>query len=115
LDLDENKNDENESDNTDTEQSSADDSDTELQHFCSDISYHESDDDLPLILRNKYFIGKDGSKWARRPPNQRVRTSQVNIVVEKPGVIGDAKTANCILNAWNLFFTNNIRPIKIKL
>lgn len=109
LDLDENKNDENEcSDNTDTEQSSADDSDTELQNLCSDISYHESDDDLPLTLRNKYFIGKDGTKWARRPPNQRVRTSKVNIVVEKPGVIGDAKNANCILDAWNLFFTNNI-------
>jgi len=61
-----------------------------------------------LTLRNKYFIGKYGTKWARRPPNQRVRTSKVNIVVEKPGVIGDAKNANCILDAWNLSFTNNI-------
>lgn len=114
LDLDENKNDENEcSDNADTEQSSADDSDTELQNSCSDISYHESDDNLPLTLRNKYFIGKDGTKWARRPPNQRVRTSKVNIVVEKPGVIGDAKNANCILDAWNLFFTNNIIGNKV--
>ncbi|KAL4142760.1 hypothetical protein QTP88_005167 [Uroleucon formosanum] len=109
LDPDENENEENEcSYNTGTEQSSADDSDTELENSCSDISYHESDDDLPLTLRNKYFVGKDGTKWARRPPNQRVRTSRVNIVLEKPGVIGDAKNANSILDAWNLFFTYEI-------
>jgi len=109
LDPDKNENDENEcSYNTGTEQSSADESDTQLENSCSDISYHESDGDLPLTLRNKYFVGNDGTKWERRPPNQRVRTSRVNIVLEKLCVIGDAKNANSLLDAWNLFFTYEI-------
>ncbi|KAE9522330.1 hypothetical protein AGLY_017276 [Aphis glycines] len=89
LDLDENKNNENEClDNTDTEQSSADDSDTELQNSCSDISYHESDDDLPLTLRNKYFIGKDGTKWARRPPTKEEMDARFTTVQEMKALFG---------------------------
>lgn len=109
-DSDDNFDDENEfSDNTATEQSSSDDSETEIEiNSGSEISYHESDDDIPLILRKKYFVGKDGTKWTRRLPNQRIRTSSVNIVTEKSGVVGDAKNCNSILDAWHLFFSTEM-------
>ncbi|KAL4091351.1 hypothetical protein QTP88_026053 [Uroleucon formosanum] len=61
---------------TDTEQS-------DLESSSSDhLSYHESDDELPLNLRKKYFVGKDGTKWSRRPPNQRIRVASVNHAIK---------------------------------
>lgn len=46
---------------TDTEQSDLDNdsSSSNIEYSNSDLSYHESDDELPLDLRKKYFVGKD--------------------------------------------------------
>lgn len=73
-------NENNYSDNMDTKKSCSDDSNIEFEiNSVTDISYHESDDDLLLILRNKYFFDIDyGTKWLRGPPNQRIR---VNIIL----------------------------------
>ncbi|KAL4144046.1 hypothetical protein QTP88_006280 [Uroleucon formosanum] len=91
---------------TDTEQSDleSNSSDSIIDYSNSDLSYHESDDELPLNLRKKYFVGKDGTKWSRRPPNQRIRVASVNHVTEKHGVTEIAKNTKTILEAWNLFF-----------
>lgn len=89
--------------NTDTEQSDLDDDSAEsiIEYSDSDLSCHESDDELPLNLRKKYFIGKDETKWSRRPPNQRIRVASVNHVTAKHGVREIAKSAKTILEAWN--------------
>lgn len=55
--------------NTDTEKSisSTNTIDYISNESNSEYSYHESDDDLPISMRRKFFIGKDGTKWNRRP------------------------------------------------
>lgn len=97
---------ENMSENTDTEQSDLESntSDSIIDYSNLDLSYHESDDELPLNLRKKYFVGKDGTKWSRRPPNQRIRVASVNHVTEEHGVTEIAKNTKTILEAWSLFF-----------
>ena len=81
--------------NTDTEQSDISDEEnleqTEYNFVDNAIpnydNYHESDDELPLSMRIlPYYVGKDGTKWNKRAPNQRVRTSKKNYVTEKSGV-----------------------------
>lgn len=82
---------------TNTEQSSPYDNYIKVKNSCSDIFCHEFDGDLPLTLRNRYFIGKDGTKWARRLLlNQIVRSPKVNTIMEKPDVMGDAKNIRCM-------------------
>ncbi|KAL5244029.1 hypothetical protein ACI65C_011439 [Semiaphis heraclei] len=81
--------------NTDTEQSDISDEENSEQAeynfvdnaIINDDNYHESDDELPLSMRMlPYYIGKDGTRWNKRAPNQRVRTSKKNYVTEKSGV-----------------------------
>lgn len=70
-----------------TEQSNPDDSDIKVKNSCSDNFCLEFDGDLPLTLRNKYFVGKDETKQACKLHNQRVRLPND----KKSGVMGDAK------------------------
>lgn len=88
---------------TNTEQLDLDEdsSNCNIEYSNSDLSYHESDDDLPLNLRNKYFVGLNGHV---DPQNQRIRVASVNHVTEKHGVREVAKNAKTVLEAWNLFF-----------
>jgi len=46
-------------------------------------------------VRRKFFIGKDGTKWNRKP-NVRVRIANSNKVTEKSGVKSIAKSAKTI-------------------
>lgn len=71
-----------------TEQSNLD-SDSKyknIDYSNSDLSYYESDYGLPLNMHQKYFVGKDGTKWSHRPPNHRIRVASVNHVTEKHGI-----------------------------
>lgn len=45
-----------------------------------------SDSDEPLSRRSSYYYGKNRYKWAKKPPNRVVRTSQHNIIppTQKP-------------------------------
>lgn len=54
------------------------------------------------------YTSKDGTKWNKVCPTKNVRTRQENIIVRLPGVIGPAKNATCPLEAWQLFFDNDI-------
>jgi len=72
--------------NTDTEQSDISDEENSEQteyNFVdnaipNDDNYHESDDELPLSIRIlPHYVGKDGTRWNKRAPNQRVRTSKI--------------------------------------
>jgi len=58
-------------------------------------------------MRVQYFVGKDGTKWIRKKPTQNIRTTQQNLVTEKSGVKGVAKSEirNRILG--NVFFKSN--------
>lgn len=76
--------------------------------YNSDVSYHSSDDEVPLSMRVQYYTGKDGTKWSRKIPNQRVRISNYNRVTEKSGVENFAKCAKSIKECWSLFFTKEM-------
>lgn len=102
--------------NTDTEQSisSASSIGNISNESDSEYSYHESDDDLPISMRRKFFIGKDGTKWNRKP-NVRVRIANYNKVTEKSGVKLIAKSAKTILECWMLFFSNDMLEHIVKM
>lgn len=72
----------------------------------SDYSYHESDDDLPLSMRSKYYFGKDGTKWNRRPNSRIVKYR--NKFADKTGVRPIGKNAKTVLDCWALFFSNTM-------
>ncbi|CAI6359888.1 unnamed protein product [Macrosiphum euphorbiae] len=100
--------------NTDTEQSDISDEENSEQAeynfvdnaIINDDNYHESDDELPLSMRMlPYYIGKDGTRWNKRAPNQRVRTSKKNYVTEKSGVSPTIRNKTNILECWQVFFT----------
>ncbi|KAE9529177.1 hypothetical protein AGLY_011973 [Aphis glycines] len=91
--------------NTDTEQSDISDEENSKQteynfvdNLPNDDNYHESDDD-------PYYVGKDGTRWNKRAPNQRVRTSKKNYVTEKSGVSPIIRNKTNVLEYWQVFFT----------
>jgi hypothetical protein len=107
--------------NIDTEQSDiSDDENSELAEYnfvdnaiTNDDNYHESDDKLPLSIRMlPYYVGKDGTRWNKRAPNQKVRTSKKNYVTEKSDVSPTIKNKTDILECWQVFFT---KPMLDKL
>lgn len=65
--------------NTDTEQlmSSASSIGIISNDSVSEYFYHESDDDLPISMRRKFLIGKDGTKWNRKT-NVRIKIANYN-------------------------------------
>lgn len=73
-------------------------SETELQN--------ENTDGLPK--NRDIYLGKDGSKWNKHVPNQRVRTRADNIITHLPGVKQCAKNAKSVLDCWHLFFDRQI-------
>lgn len=72
----------------------------------SDYSYRESDDDLPLSMRSKYYTGKDGTKWNRRPNSKIVKYRKK--FAEKTGVRPIGKNAKTVLDCWALYFPNTM-------
>lgn len=62
-------------------------------------SYHESDDEIPLSIRVECFYGKDGTKWNRRKPNQKIKIPSNYKITEKPGVTNMAKDAKTEIDA----------------
>jgi len=52
-----------------------------------------------------YFVGKDGTRWNKRAPNERVRTSKKNYVTEKSGVSPIIRNKSNVLECWQVFFT----------
>lgn len=102
--------------NTDTEQSmsSASSIGNISNELDSEYSYHESNDDIPLSMRHKFLIGKDGTKWNRKP-SVRVRIASHNKVSEKSGVKPIAISAETILECWMLFFSNEMLEHIVKM
>lgn len=86
---------------TDTEQSDldSDSSDSIVEYSNSDLSYYESDDELPLYLLKKYFVGKNGTKWSHKPSNKKTRVASVNHVTEKHGVREITQSSKTFLEA----------------
>ncbi|CAH2088898.1 unnamed protein product [Euphydryas editha] len=67
-------------------------------------------DCVPLsILRKGYYIGKDKSTvWSNEEPTRNVRTRSHNIIREHPGPCLEALNSTTPLEAFCLFFTDEI-------
>lgn len=85
------------------------------------ISEHSDEDDLfdvesgsddDDVLLSDFCMGKNGYTWRRTPftvPN--TRTASRNIVINQPGPKGIARDAKTELEAWKLFFPDEILDI----
>lgn len=55
------------------------------------------------------FTGKDRiTKWSKHAPRPNIRREKHNIIIKLPGVKPVAKTAKTVLDAWKLFFSDEI-------
>ncbi|KAK9745600.1 hypothetical protein QE152_g6783 [Popillia japonica] len=70
-------------------------------------------EDVPTKLR-----GKNGSKWSGKPGKKSFRTTSRNLVIHLPGNKGSARDVSSGLEAWSLFFSddilNNTRKILVQ-
>lgn len=69
-----------------------------------------SDANAEEINAGGYFLGKDNKfKWYKHPIEQRsTKTKSRNIVTQAAGVVGLAKSARTVLDAWKLFFPDYV-------
>lgn len=68
-----------------------------------------SDEDIPLSQISCNIYGKDGlTVWKTIQPPQNSRTRAHNIVSHLPGVKRAAKNAKSPMEAWNIFFTDDM-------
>jgi len=94
-------------------ESEADEDDLQISDHVSDTeesgeSSVESDDEIPLSELQNYYLGRDKrTKWHRRPLGH-TKTLKRNLINFTPGVQPDAKGAKSAVDAWMLFFTNNM-------
>lgn len=93
--------------NTDTEQSDSDDDEIESlqpRPGTSGLQTRQSG-----VYPFPTYTGKDGTNWLVHKEQRRPgKTARPNIVSQLPGVRGVAKNANTILDAWKLFFPDEI-------
>lgn len=70
----------------------------------SEVSAEDGEIEEPVENVTPFYTGRDGTKWRIHAPPQNRRRARRNIVIHPPGVLGEAKDATTILEAWNLFF-----------
>lgn len=91
---------------TDTEQSAGLGNDSDR---CSISDDSPVESDIPILDRLNSFLGKDRvTKWQKREPNRAVRSKSQNIINFIPGVTNLARHAITVLEAWLLFFPQNV-------
>lgn len=57
---------------------------------------------------NHFFMGKNGTKWSKNPPNKNVRTRSENIVTHLPGVKAYGKSAKTPAECFQLFIDEDM-------
>lgn len=85
------------------------DSETEQSDVYSSSEDENSNNDAYYMAyrKNKGKI-VDSYRWNKHPPSSRKKTSKHNLLVHLPGVIGDARKAETILDSWLLFIDISI-------
>ncbi|KAL4153702.1 hypothetical protein QTP88_001535 [Uroleucon formosanum] len=71
-------------------------------------------DDVGPILQNKYFFGKDKTRWNKQAPTSTHRTRSHNIIVHLPGPKSIAKNMKTHLECFFLFFDEVVINIIVK-
>lgn len=67
-----------------------------------------SGDDIGSIVQNKYYIGKDQTKWKKKVPPQNSRTRSHNIITHLPGPKSNAKNKISHMECFSLFFDDSV-------
>nr|XP_023022184.1 uncharacterized protein LOC111510461 [Leptinotarsa decemlineata] len=85
------------------------------ENFSDHKSHSEQEIEEQLLIQpsvggrsHLQYNSKDGTKWNKICHTRNIRTRQENIIVSLPGVIGPAKNASSPIEAWQLFFDDNI-------
>nr|CAI5849827.1 unnamed protein product [Callosobruchus analis]CAI5855842.1 unnamed protein product [Callosobruchus analis]CAI5859922.1 unnamed protein product [Callosobruchus analis]CAI5869836.1 unnamed protein product [Callosobruchus analis]CAI5870482.1 unnamed protein product [Callosobruchus analis] len=67
-------------------------------------------EDLEGVESNNYFYGKNRFKWAKKAPSRFVRTPQHNIIVQLPGLRGEARAEDSATpeKVWSLLFDEEV-------
>lgn len=68
----------------------------------------EIDDSTNCQIRGSFYIGKDGTKWYKKPPRSQVRTRSENIISQSPRVKPSARSAKSEIECWRLFCTDDM-------
>lgn len=80
----------------------------------SDYESELGSDDVGPILQNKYFFGKDKTRWNKQAPTSIHRTRSHNIIVHLPGPKSTAKNMKTHLECFFLFFDEVVINIIVK-
>lgn len=67
---------------------------------------NEGDDDATST--EKYYIGKEKTKWGKHSGARKVRRAARNICTHLPGAMNEVKTANTPSDCFNLFIDNQM-------
>lgn len=64
---------------------------------------------------NDFYLGKDKlTKWSKKKPNTRVKRSSHNIVLQLPGVIGEARNSISRLDCWKCIMSDEVVNLIVK-
>lgn len=69
------------------------------------------DDNIGSIAQNKFYIGKDQTKWKKKVPPQNSRTRSHNIITHLPGLKSNAKNEKSHMECFSLFFDDSVISI----
>lgn len=73
-----------------------------------------TDEDEP-DAHTPFYLARDKiTKWNKKPPSKKRRVSSINILTQRPGVIGNAKGAKNAVECWANLFTDEILEIIVK-
>ncbi|KAK9754341.1 Transposase IS4 [Popillia japonica] len=55
------------------------------------------------VRENNVFVGKNGTRWSKIPPNKNLRSRSENIIIHLPGVKASARNAKSPIECFQLF------------
>jgi len=87
---------------------------TDTENSDSESESESSSDDVGPILQNKYFFGKDKTRWNKQAPTSNHRTRSHNIIIHLPGPKSTAKNMKTHLEWFFLFFDEVVINIIVK-
>lgn len=83
------------------------------EHDTASEDEAEEPDDFAVYTENRipFVVGKDNlTRWQlhRSIANPRVRRGRCNVITEAAGLKGDARYAVTVIDAWKIFFSDEI-------
>lgn len=87
---------------------------TDTENNDNENESESNSEDFGPILQNKYFFGKDSTRWMKEEPTRAHRTRAHNVIVHLPGPKSTAKNMKTHLEYFFLFLDKVVIDIIVK-